>query len=932
MRVFITPTWKGDDKGDGGIRRVVDAQLKYLPGFGVTVVDEPRAADLIAVHGAARVDAPGVPMVVHSHGMYWEDYPFGDWGGVVNAQLIESMVSAEAVTAPSRWVAQAIARGMLIRPEVVYHGVDPDAWAHHEPNLGYVLWNKARIDPVSDPGDMQQLAAMLPDVRFVTTFGTDTRNVFVTGLGTYAQMRPMVQQASLYLATARETFGIGTLEALAAGVPIVGWDYGGQSEIVIDGQTGYLAPFGDMAALMDCVRRALAHRERLSANAIEDARARWQWKDKIAQYAAVYGQVIAGAGRPKVSVIVTGYNLAQYLPDTFESVAAQTMTDYELIVVDDCSTDDTAAVVKASKGAWYVRTPHNLGLSGARNFGFQHAKGKYVLFLDADDQLTPNALDTLSDALDRDTSIHIAYGALDLVNHEGGERRAGGWPSGDYSWHGQLAHLNQLPYCAMMRRSVLERSGGYRARDWRAEDASFWARVTSFGFRAAKVTDDPILVYRLHDKQKSRGERGDGDWTAWLPWRLAGDAASGQQAIKAKAQPNARIVPFGAQGQPPAPLRSWPVRHHQHPVVSVVIPVGPGHADYLIDALDSVQAQTFVEWECIVVNDGPKPLETPGHPWAKVVNPLIPLYDEHSAYASLGAGAARNTGLRLARAPFVLFLDADDALHPRAIEELLKGYKKAPRASYVYSDWATLADEKKFDSEVTIHTVNDYDQGRMLEGLQHAVTALIETPAARAVGGFDEQLPAWEDWDFFIKLALAGYCGQRVAQPLLIYRLDSGQRRTAAKAQESELYAAIHDRYHTYITGEEQPMSCCNGNSTAIASNALADLLPEGLALGEALPANENGTIRMEYIGDQTGAQSYIGRGSGIVYRAGREQGSRYHDVDPRDVEGLLLKRTIDGRPEFRITPPPQPDTPVADHEVIETRAPKVKGRQRVTA
>src|SRR4029453_13599033 len=297
-----------------------------------------------------------------------------------------------------------------------------------------------------------------------------------------------------------------------------------------------------------------------------------------------------------------------------------------------------------------------------------------------------------------------------------------------------------------------------------AEDASFWSRVTSLGFRAAKVTEDTIQIYRMHEDQKSRTESGDGDWTAWLPWRLAGTAHEGMALMREGTQPNTRLVPFGAQGKPPRPMRAWPVRHHQHPVVSIIIPVGPGHAETLVDALDSVQAQTMPGWECIVVNDGsmPAPETRQAHPWARFYG----TGDVDDVTKPRGAGHARNTGLRYATAPFTVFLDADDVLHPRFLEETLKAYD----GKYVYTDWATLTEANRIDGEVETHTVEEYDAQKMLAGLRHAVTALVPTDWLRAVGGFDEGLPCFEDWDLYCKLAISGYGGQRLSRPLLIYR------------------------------------------------------------------------------------------------------------------------------------------------------------------
>ncbi len=953
MRVCIAPFYKGDDQADGGIRRVVEAQIKYLPDFGWDVTDNPDEADLIACHGATLVERTGVPMVCQNHGAMWEDY-FAHHVDDVNRKVIDVMVRAQAVTAPSRWVAHAISRGMLVKPTVIYHGVDADAWQPTELALDYVLWNKARIDPVSDPADMQAVAALLPNIRFLSTYGQPTTNVLPIGVGTYEQIKPVIQRAAVYLATARETFGIGTLEALAAGVPVAGWDYGGQAEIVIPGETGYLAPFGDVEGLAECIKRCIAERERLSANAIADARARWAWPDKIAQYADLYNKVLASwrTERPRVSVVVTAYNLADYLGEALTSVAEQTMGDWECLIVDDCSTDDTPKLAAlwtedqevsgygsftttADRRFRYLRTPGNLKLSGARNYGWQHTKGRYILFLDADDLLAPNALDVLSTALDRDSSIHIAYGALDTMSADGTNRKRNPWPAGEFSWHGQLAHLNQLHGASLMRREVLERSGGYRARDWRAEDARFWTHVTSFGFRAARVTNDTIQIYRMHDDQKSRGEQGDGDWTAWFPWRLAGDPHEGMEAIRTGTQPNPRIVPFGAQGTPPPPMKAWPVRHFQHPVISVVIPVGPGHRDALIDALDSVQAQTFPEWECVVVDDTVgKPMDLTPWPWVR----HVPSF-RGPITGPAGAGAARNVGLAWVRAPLVVFLDADDILHPRFLEETLRAYD----GRYIYTDWATLEDAGRIDGEIEPRTVEEYDQRAMLQGLRHAVTTLLPVEWARAVGGFDEALPVFEDWDFYNKLAASGYCGKRLARPLLIYRHQHGQRtRAALKPRQpnqdvpsytelgEQVAAAISDRYTAWRTGEEPIMGCCGRSDQQAVSAALNDMvsMATGGAVQGAAPAVQGATVRMEFIGGQMGAQTFFGKGSGRPYRAGREELSRFHDVDPRDVEHFVnggLFRVVDAAAIANMVDDALPMA--ADPRMIADR-PRPKGRR----
>ena len=94
---------------------------------------------------------------------------------------------------------------------------------------------------------------------------------------------------------------------------------------------------------------------------------------------------------PLISVVITSYNQARFLTDAIESVLAQTHRDYEIVVVDDGSTDHTAAVAGAYPSVRYVYQ-ENQGLAAARNTGWRACAGQFVVFLDADDRLLPSAL------------------------------------------------------------------------------------------------------------------------------------------------------------------------------------------------------------------------------------------------------------------------------------------------------------------------------------------------------------------------------------------------------------------------------------------------------------------------------------------------------------------------------------------------------------
>lgn len=904
IRVFINPSANPVVQSIGGIDRVVEAQYKYLPDFDVVVHNSADGVDLIANHATLLEERRGIPMVSHIHGLYWSDYEWPTWTEHANSQVIEAMRRANAVSAPSQWVADAVARGMLFRPEVIYHGVDSDEWTVDSDHSGYILWNKGREDSVSNPRDMQEAARTNPRELFVSTFGMPTSNVKIIGPTNYNTMKKIVQKAKLYLATPRETFGIGTIEALACGVPVVGWDYGGQREIIENGRNGYLAPYGDYDALAECIARASEERDELSKYCREDAMYRWNWPDQIQKYAMLYYKTIDEykTERPKVSVIVTTHNLARFLEDCLGSVLDQTLEEWEAIVVDDYSGDNPKKVINelSDPRIKYVKTRENVGLSTARNLGIRRSTGKYIICLDADDMLDAATLSILSDSLDLDSSIHIAYGRLDTIGEDGGMRRQNEWPSRQFDWRAQISHLNQLPYASMVRREVFEKSGGYRERDWRAEDASLWTRVTSYGFRASMVTDRPTLIYRFrHDSKSSNEGREhpdrDGDWTSWFPWRTgAKSGRDGEEVYYRNIRPKPSLVPFGSVGKPNNPHLSWPVHHHASPVVSVIIPVAPVHQRHLIDALDSCVAQTITDWEAIVIDDSPDgsmPDVITSHPFARVFHSL-----------GTGASRARNIGLQHARGEFVLFLDADDIIDPITLEDMLTAYVQNG-GGYVYCDCRIPNDSKRLDGAHEVVDAIDYDQDLFIRSGYtdgylgcHSVTALVATADIKQTNGFDEMLAYWEDWAIYLELAKLGIRGIRVPKPLLTYRLDTGIRRKASEVQEGAIRRALQEQYGPYADGVKQMCACTGGAGGQLAQQAAVHALRvinEDTVTGSAAAGNtdeyvKDGKVRLRYIGERMASVPYRGPVSRLTYLAGRDPSSEYVDVDYRDAPHLM--------------------------------------------
>jgi hypothetical protein len=199
---------------------------------------------------------------------------------------------------------------------------------------------------------------------------------------------------------------------------------------------------------------------------------------------------------------------------------------------------------------------------------------------------------------------------------------------------------------------------------------------------------------------------------------------------------------------------------------------------------------------------------------------------------------------------------------------------------------------------VTIHQSRSFDPQAWLDAMQCPVSVLIDTAIAREVP-FDTTLPAWEDWDWMIRLTIAGRCGARVEEPLLIYRATTGQRRRFARSDETgefteagaALLESIRQRYYAYGIGEKPMCGCRGGNKQTVAqaTQFMNDLHPVTLSAPEeefVMPAS-NGMVRMEFIGDQWGGVTYPSRDRQRSYVAGRNRHERFLNVDPRDVEWL---------------------------------------------
>lgn len=195
----------------------------------------------------------------------------------------------------------------------------------------------------------------------------------------------------------------------------------------------------------------------------------------------------------KISIIIPCYNQGEYIEEALASVARQTIADYEIVVVDDGSTDNATRrlLEQLSMPKTRVIRTTNQGLAAARNNGIREAAGKYILPLDADDRIAPAYLEKAAAILETRPEVGIVYCQAELFGEQQGP-----WNMPPYSLEQML--LDNLIFCsAMFRKKDWERAGGYDEEmvyGW--EDYDFWLSLIESGAEVCQIPE-VLFYYRV---------------------------------------------------------------------------------------------------------------------------------------------------------------------------------------------------------------------------------------------------------------------------------------------------------------------------------------------------------------------------------------------------------------------------------------------------
>lgn len=207
---------------------------------------------------------------------------------------------------------------------------------------------------------------------------------------------------------------------------------------------------------------------------------------------------------PKVSIIITTRNRPHLISRAVESARAAG-TDVEIIVVDDASTDETAAVCRKLTNIKYVRLERNQGVAGARNVGILTSSGKYIAFLDDDDLRLPGSLDLQVRALEDNPAAGFVCGAMIMADQEYQPTGEVFLPrnSGDVFWDLLELDFPVMPLSTLIRKECFLRVGLLNRKLLGIDDWDIFTRIAEV--YPVLIIDQPMGVYRQPTPASAQG-------------------------------------------------------------------------------------------------------------------------------------------------------------------------------------------------------------------------------------------------------------------------------------------------------------------------------------------------------------------------------------------------------------------------------------------
>ncbi|MDE5073206.1 MAG: glycosyltransferase, partial [Trichodesmium sp. St5_bin8] len=517
---------------------------------------------------------------------------------------------------------------------------------------------------------------------------------------------------------------------------------------------------------------------------------------------------------PLVSAIVSTYNSEKFIRGCLEDLVHQTLYQkgkLEIIIIDSASVEKEGAIAHEFQSKYphiiYQRTPERESIYAAWNRAIKIAKGNYITNANTDDRHRPDALEKMANYLNNNPDISLVYPdqlVTTFPNDSWATTQANkcwNWPEFDYQELERRCIIGSQP---MWKKSLHQNYGYFSSKFKVAGDYEFWLRI---GKKEKIAHFSEILGLYFENEQgleKSSTKAVEETYNICCEYGII------QRGIQRKTSVAINISESELISLPFREIQNLNVKNKdsfslstnqsinsisddfliQSELVSVIV-LCYNQAQYLTEAVESIVKQTYQNWECLIINDG-----SLDQTYQVAIN-LAKKYPEKNVRLiekeNTGVPDSRNVGIDSSSGKFILFVDADDKIHPNFITETLAVLQTNPQVGFVYTDI------QKFGFEEKIESYGNFNVKRFLSENQAPVTSLFRREIYEQVGGFKKVMnEGWEDWEFWISAYQKDWLGYRLEKPYLYYRQHPiGSRQQ--KLHQNSVNLAVHKAIIIYL-------------------------------------------------------------------------------------------------------------------------------------
>jgi len=449
---------------------------------------------------------------------------------------------------------------------------------------------------------------------------------------------------------------------------------------------------------------------------------------------------------PRISVVMAVYNGQLYLSQTIESICNQTYMDFEFIIVNDNSTDQSLDIINSyaerDTRIKLISNRENKGISITTNLGIAQARGEFIAITDQDDISLPERFEKQIEYFNLHPDIDLCGTAYrELIDDHAGEILE--LPRS----HPEII-CSMLLYCpfiyssVMFRRKVfLDKKLHYDPKIKRAPDYDLWTRAFLGKVRFANL-NTCLLLYRIHKEQTSQKYSAEqiletkyavarlldhlgvnyspeeldfhraiywwqtenteenlyavADWFKKLqsandrsklfPEPIFSRILSDYLQLRRREIPGINSIRISTLDYAISEVAlKGEMENRDFPKVTVIIP-SYNSKRFLKETIDSVFSQTFTDWELLLVDDGSTDGSDQISAWTAYLNPAKVRFIYHPGHKNHGSSATRNLGFCHARGKYVIFLDSDGILLPTKLERHIGILETHPEADALFGE------------------------------------------------------------------------------------------------------------------------------------------------------------------------------------------------------------------------------------------------------